>query len=129
MGKLDIEKKIRDIFNKTFSCITIKKKIPVSNNTSHEFDIFLQNKYIGGINTSCWFNKSHSNNTGGQDRVSSELLWLSLYNGKERRIIILSDKEMFERINKKYSGCKFSYPIDIFFYDDSKCLIEQKYTL
>jgi hypothetical protein len=41
---------------------------------SHEFDLYEASTLVGGINTSPWFNKSGSYNTGGQDRAATELL-------------------------------------------------------
>ena len=130
MTPQQIESMIRDEFNRSNSTSVQKSALSVgSGNVSHEFDLYEANKVIGGISTSPWFNKSGSNNTGGQDRVSSEILWLTLYPGREQRVLILSDKERFNRLKSKYSGCKFNYPIDIYYYDDEKCTIENNYSL
>jgi len=45
--------------------------------------------------------------TGGQDRASTELLWLTLWNGNERRVMILTNREMADKLYKRWKGCPF----------------------
>lgn len=84
-----------------------------------EFDIYEANRVIGGITTSPWKNRSGSSNSGGQDRASAELLWLTLWPGDERRIMILSDEDMANRLLKRFRGSYFPHHIEIIHYDSS----------
>jgi hypothetical protein len=116
--QLKIELHIRNMLNKISEINSRKCRLPLGlNGASHEFDIFEEKKIIGGISTSPWRNKTSTINTGGQDRVSTEILWLSLWEGPEKRIIILTDCEMAERIYKKFRGCLFKHPIEIFHFN------------
>ena len=119
-SKWEMEAKIISRFNKENNVLSRKTVVDVGQKGArHEFDIYSPDKFIGGISTSPWTNKTprHSSNSGGQDRVSTELLWLNLWEGKERRIVVLTDREMAERLYKKWRGCAFSYPIGIIHYE------------
>ena len=91
---------------------------------SHRFDIYEPKRFIGGISTSPWIVGHSSNNTGGQDRVSTELLWLSLWEGDERRVMVLTNREMATRTFERWEGCPFRHPIDIIFCDLCKETLE-----
>jgi len=86
-------------------------------NAAHEFDLYESGRIIGGISTSPWFNATRSNNTGGQDRAATELLWLSLWQGKEKRVHVLTDREMSVRLFKRFSGACFPHQIEIQHFD------------
>ena len=120
MSRLVIEVQVRQLFNQHFSRNANKQILSIGNNNAqHEFDIYEAGRIIGGISTSPWFNKTekHSSNTGGQDRVTAELLWLTLWQGNEKRVIILTDQEMAKRIHQRFSGCPFTHTIEIFYCD------------
>ena len=109
-----IESLVRTEFNNVNKINAQKETLRVGNgNTCHEFDLYENNKVIGGISTSPWLNKSCTNNTGGQDRAATELLWLSLWKGPEKRVHILTDKEMANRLFNRFSGASFPYEIEI----------------
>ena len=114
--KRKTEEEIRSLFNHQNQVCAKKQSLGVGN---HEFDLYDADKVIGGITTSPWKCKTGSNNTGGQDRASTELLWLSLWEGKERRVIILSDREMADRLLKRWQGCSFPRQIEIIHYAKS----------
>ena len=59
-------------------------------------------------------------NTGGCDRVASELLWLSLWQGPERRVHVLTDTEMSQWVVSRYQGLQFPYDIVIYHYNYAK---------
>ncbi|EMO12127.1 hypothetical protein LEP1GSC165_3959 [Leptospira santarosai str. CBC523] len=122
--KLDLEEIIRTNFNKIYNASTEKKELSPSKTASkHEFDIYEKGKYIGGINSSKRLTSTGNNNTGGQDRVSSEILWLSLWKGKEKRILILTDLGMQEYIRKKYKDWEFPYNIEVICFDEQTLCI------
>ena len=119
-SRLDIERMIRQVFNQTYRTSADKAKLRVGKKgATHEFDIFEQSKVIGGITTSPWKNRSGTNNTGGQDRASTELLWLSVWEGNERRVMICTDKEMAERLFDRWKGCAFPHEIEVIHSDES----------
>ena len=114
----ETEEIVRDSYNSQHSCNAVKKISSIGNQgAKHEFDLYEQGKVIGGISTSPWTNKTGTNNTGGQDRVSTELLWLILWRGNEKRVLILTDLEMSEKIHKKFLGTPFAKKVYIFHFD------------
>jgi len=109
-----IESLVRAEFNKTNNTTAHKSTLRIGNGkASHEFDLYEQEKVIGGISTSPWFNKSGSNNTSGQDRAATELLWLALWQGNEKRVHVLTNKEMAFRLFNKFSETSFPQIIEI----------------
>lgn len=89
---------------------------------SHEFDLFEKKVVVGGISTAPWCNKSFNGkrgtpNTSGRDRAATELLWLSLWQGPERRLHILTDSEMAEKLFKKFNGANFNCKLEIHHFD------------
>ena len=118
MTPQQIESLVRAEFNAANSTSAQKQTLSLGTwAASHEFDLYETNKVIGGISTSPWFNKSKSNNTGGQDRAATELLWLSLWPGGEKRVHVLTDKEMAHRLFKRFSGARFPHRIEIQHFD------------
>ena len=118
--RLQIEEHIRQSLNETWGTNAMKSTLSVGDGgAKHEFDVFEEKKVIGGISTSPWRNRSarRTTNTGGQDRVTAELLWLSLWPGPEARTIVLTDSEMAERIYGRFEGCPFPRPIEILHFD------------
>jgi hypothetical protein len=115
LNKRKIEEEVRSLFNGQ-NQIRAKKKIEVGQHrVRHEFDLYDANEVIGGITTSPWKNKTGSYNTAGQDRASTELLWLSLWEGNEHRVMILTDKEMADKLFKRWHGCPFLHRIEIIY--------------
>lgn len=109
-----VEALVRAEFNTENGLSAQKAKLRVgTGNAKHEFDLYEAGKVIGGISTSPWFNKSGTNNTGGQDRAATELLWLSLWSGAEQRIHVLTDDDMAHRLFKRFSGATFPCRIQI----------------
>ncbi len=118
-NRLKLEEEIRSHFNNSEHLNAQKAVLIVGGNSEHEFDVYEAGKVIGGITTSPWKNLTGSNNSGGQDRVATELLWLTLWPGPERRVMILSSKEMADRLLKRWQGSSFPQIIEIFYYDIS----------
>ena len=116
--RLEAESEIRDLFNSWYKVAARKVKLQVGQTqTAHEFDLYDPNRVIGGITTSPWKNRSGSSNSGGQDRASAELLWLTLWKGDEHRVMILSGEDMADRLLKRFQGCSFPHHIEIIHYD------------
>lgn len=114
----ETEKIVRGSYNSKHSCNAIKKILRIgSQGAKHEFDLYEKGKVIGGISTLLWTNKTGTNNTSGQDRVSTELLWLTLWHGNEKRVLILTDLDMSEKIYKKFRGTPFAKKVHVFHFD------------
>ena len=112
------EKIVRNSYNSKHSCNARKKTLPIgTQGAKHEFDLYEEGKVIGGISTSPWTNKTGTNNTAGQDRVSTELLWLILWPGKEKRVLILTDHDMSKKIHEKFRGTPFAKKVHVFHFD------------
>lgn len=117
---LEWEETIRQAFNTERGFRASKHRLPVGlEGAKHEFDLYEADHVIGGISTSPWTNRTQlkSSNSGGQDRLSAELLWLSLWKGMEARVVIVTDKEMAERLLSRFRGCGFPHPIEIVLFE------------
>jgi len=116
MTRHQVESTVRTEYNKYKGTNAKKTRLNIGigcGTASYEFDLYEQDVIIGCISTSSWFNETGTNDTGGQDRASSELSWLSLWQGIESRVHILTDKEMAHRLFKKHSGAPFPHSIEI----------------
>lgn len=121
MDKLKTELDIVSLFNSKNGRSAKKSVLQLgSGGASHEFDLYESDKVIGGVTTSSWKNKSGSTNTGGQDRASTELLWLTLWIGSERRVMMFTDREMADKLYKRWKGCPFPKRIEIIHCDLSQ---------
>ena len=117
--KRKIEEEVRSLFNRHNQTKAEKRKhLPVGQQgASHEFDLYDLHKVIGGITTGTWLTKNGNYNTGAQDRASTELLWLTLWAGDERRVMILSDNKMADNLFRRWQGCPFTHQIEIIHYN------------
>lgn len=123
MNYFQKEKHVREKFNLYNNTKAVRITLPIGNEgAKHEYDLFEEGKIIGGISTSPWFNKTGSNNTGGQDRAAAELFWLSLWNGPEKRVHILTDYEMAERLYERFKGVPLIAKIEIVHFDLNQSL-------
>jgi|GEM_PF-2704367 len=82
----------------------------------HEFDLCEPGKVIGGISSSPWCNNSGTANTAGRDRAVAELLWLSLWGGSEKRVHILTNREMAKGLFDRFQGVGFPHSIEILYF-------------
>jgi len=114
------EQAARKAFNKNQGT-DAQKSIVWIGRTQHEFDLYDQvGSIAGGISTSPWQNKTGTNNTGGQDRLAAELLWLSLCRSVKRKVLILRDEKMAGGISRRFGGNGFlNPPIEVWLYDDT----------
>lgn len=116
------EQEVRGEFNTVNKCHAEKKRLNVGSlGAKHEYDLYEEGKYIAGISTSPWKNKPKdskkpTNNTGGQDRAAAEILWLSIWDGDEKRMHILTDDEMAKNIFAKFSGAPLRKEVTIIHY-------------
>lgn len=117
--RLRIEAAARNAVGRMYSCSPVRRKIPVSENGPlHEFDIYAEKVVIGGVSTSPLNTSGANRNTGGCDRAERELFWLSLWQGPETRIHVLTDRPLAEwLVNRAFKGAVFPFSITIYHYD------------
>lgn len=115
--RLAVEDAAREAAGTLFRCAPISQRVPFPNDGPiHEFDIYAAGELIGGVSTSPLKTSGGRWNTGGFDRACSELLWLSLWPGTERRIHILTDKPLAEKLVSRYRGVAFPHVISVYHY-------------
>ena len=124
--KLQIEEKARAAINKLHDTQASSNKRNLSEGGPiHEFDIFQEEKIIGGVSTSPYLTTKGNPNTGGRDRAIAELLWLSLWQGKEKRVHVLTCSSMAQWLFKRFVGANFPFPITIYWYCLEKDELEE----
>lgn len=119
MSPARFEEMARDAFNKSQGTKARKSVVSIGK-TQHEFDLYQEGVVAGGISTSPWVNRTakRTNNSGGQDRVAAELLWLHLYNSAKRRVLILKEKDMADGIYHRFGGNQFFIPpVEVWLFD------------
>jgi hypothetical protein len=116
--RLKIEAAACRAIGRIYHCSPICCKTPLSQTgPAHEFDIYADGIVIGGVSTSPLKTSPGSRNTGGCDRACSELLWLSLWQGNETRVHVLTDKALAEWLVRRYEGAIFPHSITIYHFD------------
>lgn len=117
--RLEIEAHARAAAGSLFSCDPSSVKVPFPcGGKPHEFDIYARGVVIGGVTTSPLVTSRGSRNTGGCDRACSELLWLTLWPGTERRMHVLTDRDLANWLIARYKGIPFPHAIWIYHYDN-----------
>ncbi len=117
-ARLSVEAKAREAVALLYSCAPKCQRVAFPNGKPiHEFDVYAPNIVIGGVSTSPLKTSGGKSNTGGCDRASSELLWLSLWPGREKRIHVLTDKALAAWLVARYSGANFPHTISIYHYE------------
>ncbi len=111
------EEASRKAFNKSQGTSAHKRSINIKGKW-HEYDLYEPRIIAGGISTSPWRNKTGTNNTGGQDRITAELLWLHFCKDVKGKVLILKDREMAKGIRDRFGGANFfNPPIEIWLYE------------
>lgn len=125
--RLAIEAKARRAVAREFLCEVQWKRDPFPNGGPiHEFDLFAADRIIGGVTTGRKITPAGNSNTGARDRACSELLWLSLWPGSERRMHVLTDRPLADWLFSRFQRVPFPHEITIFHYDpnnDSLCRV------
>ena len=106
------EEMAREAFNKSQGTKARKSRVSIGR-VAHEFDLYQEGVVVGGISTSPWTNRTakRTNNSGGQDRVAAELLWLHLCKSVNRKVLILKEKDMADGINHRFGSSGFFDPV------------------
>ena len=113
------ERKARDAFNRNEGTNAQKSRVTIGKK-QHEFDLYQEGVVVGGISTSAWLNRTakRTNNSGSQDRVTAELLWLHFCRSAKRKVLILKEKDMAYGISSRFGGNSFFSPaVEVWLYD------------
>lgn len=127
---LAIEAAARTSVGQLFNCVPNSTRVAFPNGgAKHEFDIYAPGLIIGGVSTSPLSTSCSNRNTGGCDRACSELLWLTLWPGPERRIHVLTDLPLATWLVTRFQGVAFPRSIFIYHYDLANNLLTVAGTL
>ena len=123
---LNIEDAARKAIGQMYACSPECRKLRVgSSGAVHEFDIYAENVVVGGVSTSPLTIGQSNRNTGGTDRASRELLWLSLWPGREARIHVLTDRALAQWLCNQFRGVLFPRTLTIYHYDCASGLLDR----
>jgi len=119
MTRAQFEETARRAFNESQGTKAGKCHVSIRR-VKHEFDLYQEGVVAGGISTAPWVNRTakRTNNSGGQDRVTAELLWLHLCDSARRKVLILKERDMADNISRKFGKCGFfSPPVEVWIFD------------
>ncbi|MBX9630063.1 MAG: hypothetical protein K2X67_06020 [Burkholderiales bacterium] len=103
------EPAIRQAFNEQFGFGAERRTVTVGRKTaSHEFALHDAGKVLGTIVPSS--NRAF-------EIAATEILWLCLWEGPERRVVITSELELAQEMITAFHGCYFPTQIEAFHFD------------
>lgn len=104
-----LEPAIRQAFNEQFGCNAERRTVTVGRKTaSHAFALHDAGKALGAIVPA---------SQRAFETAATEILWLCLWEGPERRVIIAAELELVQRLVTVFHGCYFPTQIEAFHYD------------
>lgn len=112
----DLEPAVRTAFDQAFGVSTARQRLAVGRRgAEHEYAMHAPGEVIGAIVTAQWAGPAdpRSGATPGQDRAASELLWLCLWEGRERRVLLATDLELAQRLVARYQGCYLPAQVEV----------------
>jgi len=119
MTRAQFEETARKAFNESQGTKAEKRRVSIRR-AKHEFDLYQEGVVAGGVSTAPWVNRTarRTNNSGGQDRVTAELLWLHLCDSAKRKVLILKERDMADKISHRFGECGFfSPPVEVWIFD------------
>jgi hypothetical protein len=112
----DLEPAVRAAFEQAFGVSTARQRLAVGRRgAEHEYAVHAPGEVIGAIVTARWAGPAdpRSGTTSGQDRAAAELLWLCLWEGRERRVLLATDLELAQRLAARYQGCYLPAQVEV----------------
>lgn len=112
----DLEPGVRAAFEQASGIRTASTRLAVGRRgAEHEFALHAPGQVIGAIITARWAGAvdPFSGSTPGQDRAAAELLWLCLWEGRERRVLLATDLELAQRLVARYAGCYLPAQVEV----------------
>lgn len=115
--RLRVEGLARDSLAAQLKCNAASAKLAVgSGGPIHEFDVFDEGIVIGGVSTGTFRTSTGKTNTASRDRAAAELLWLSLWQGDETRVHLMTDRPLADWVYQRFGRAPFPCTIDIYHY-------------
>jgi hypothetical protein len=113
--QLNVEIIIRKVLASKYGQLFYKKKLILCSGGEVEFDAVSDDeKVVGMISTSAWKTKSGKNGMGKLLKIRSDILSLIQLKHNTKKIVILTEKDMYDKcIKEKYNG---KIPREISFY-------------
>jgi hypothetical protein len=111
-----VEAAVRAAFDRSCGASSARARLAVGRRgAEHEFALHVPGRVIGAIVTARWAGvvDAGSGTTPGPDRASAELLWLSLWEGRERRVLVATDLELAQRLVGRYAGCYLPAQVEV----------------
>lgn len=103
------EATIRAVFNEQFGSAAERRVVAVGRKTAtHEFALHDTGKILGCIVPA---------SKGSFEIASAEILWLCLWEGPERRVVITAELGLAQRLITVFHGCYFPTQIEAFHFD------------
>ncbi len=115
-----VEGTVRDAFNAVFDGVAQPASPVVGGRAArHPFSLFDPGRVIGAIVAAPWRDRvqQESSSSPGQDRATAELLWLTLWEGPERRVLVVTDLDMAQGLITRFHGCYVPANIDVLHFD------------
>jgi hypothetical protein len=112
----DLEHAVRAAFEQAFGVGTVRQRLAVGRRgAEHDYALHAPGQVIGAIVTAKWAGPAdpRSGATPGQDRAAAELLWLCLWEGRERRVLLATDLELAQRLVARYQGCYLPAQVEV----------------
>jgi hypothetical protein len=104
-----LEPAIRAVFNEQFGSVAERRVVAVGRKTAtHEFALHDPGKILGCIVPA---------SKGSFEFASAEILWLCLWEGPERRVVITAELGLAQRLITVFHGCYFPTQIEAFHFD------------
>ncbi len=117
-----LESTVRDAFNAVFDCIAQPASPIVGGRAArHPFSLFDPARVIGAIVAAPWRDRAlqEQSSSPGQDRATAELLWLTLWEGPERRVLVVTDLDMAQGLITRFHGCYVPAQVDVLHFDSA----------
>ncbi len=112
--RLTREDAIRAAWNRHQNCNCLKVKVNVGAR-SHEFDLYEHGAWIGGITTAKYHvGNGRNTNTACVDRGLGEVLWLTLHQGPEARVLVFTDLALAQAIIARLGGAGVNPMINVY---------------
>jgi hypothetical protein len=100
---------IRAAFNEQFDCNAERRVVPVGRKSAtHDFALHDAGKVLGAIVPA---------SERSFEVASAEILWLCLWEGPERRVVITGELGLAQRLITVFHGCYFPTQIEAFHFD------------
>ncbi|MEO8038276.1 MAG: hypothetical protein ABI794_05870 [Betaproteobacteria bacterium] len=104
-----LEPAIRVAFNGHFQCAAERRSVTVGRKSAHhDFALHEAGKVLGTI---------VERSERAFEAAATEILWLCLWEGPERRLVVTPELALAQRLVTAFQGCYFPTQIEAFHFD------------